>query len=418
MSDKDLQQIQTLQFTDIEAANKLLKEFFQANLPFQVEAVNLRPLAVSLNSINGFLTTGDGKRLFFKTHIEPQSLIDEYYNSKILAEAGYPVIQPIFNSTEWGKQLLVYECVEFPSLFDVIRDIETNQRKDAQQIVAMQHKADEQLWEIYLKTLQHLGAEEHAKAPIHQLFSHRLTGGRFTSFYQGTEMILPGQRINFDNLCAMKWIVNGVEYKDTFGDLVQLATKLLNPSRCDIPSIVGHGDAHNGNVFVDRDRASLIYFDPAFAGRHSPFLDLAKPLFHNVFAIWMYFPKEIASTLSIKLEIQGNTIVVEHDFVPTEVRIALLRSKLYRVLKPMLQELKSRGWLSTDWREYLKLALFCCPFLTMNLSDSQKFPPEITLLGLAMSVEMGSISQGTVKSLLDSELEGITDTKLQSKRQL
>lgn len=407
MSDQDLQQIQALQFTDIEAANQLLREFFKANLPFQVETVTVRPLAVSLNSINGFITTSDGEKLFFKTHIEPQSIIHEYYNASILAEVGYPVIQPIFSSTEWGKQLLIYKFFDSPSLFNVIRDLETHQRQDAQQVVAIQQTADEHLWEIYLKTLQQLGAEEHAKAPIHQLFFHRITGGRFASFYQGTEIILPGQQINFNLLASLKWNINGVEYQDTLSNLVHLAAKFLAPSRCDTPSIVGHGDAHNGNVFIDEDSRSLVYFDPAFAGRHSPLLDLAKPLFHNVFAIWMYFPKEIASTLSIQGKIQGDTIFVEHDFVPAEVRIALLRSKLHRVLKPLLRELKSRGWLASDWREYLKLALFCCPFLTMNLSDSQKFSPEITLLGLAMSVEMGSTSLGAVKSLLDSELDEV-----------
>jgi hypothetical protein len=43
----------------------------------------------------------------------------------------------------------------------------------------------------------------------------------------------------------------------------------------------------------------------------------------------------------------------------------------------------------------------------MNLSDRQKFPPEITLLGLAMSIEMGSTSLGEVRSLLDAELDRV-----------
>lgn len=68
MSDKDLQEIQSLQFTDLEAANQLLKDFFKNNLPFNVKSVNLRPLAVSLNSINGIIITEEGEKLFFKTH--------------------------------------------------------------------------------------------------------------------------------------------------------------------------------------------------------------------------------------------------------------------------------------------------------------------------------------------------------------
>jgi len=49
--------------------------------------VELRPLAVSLNSFNGFLTLANGGRLFFKTR-GPGSVIGEYYNSKLLADAA------------------------------------------------------------------------------------------------------------------------------------------------------------------------------------------------------------------------------------------------------------------------------------------------------------------------------------------
>ncbi|MGB5768851.1 MAG: hypothetical protein WBM32_03120 [Crocosphaera sp.] len=406
MSDKDLQQIQSLQFSHPAEANQLLKRFLNENLPFKIQEVTLRPSAVSLNSINGYLTTEEGKKLFFKTHVEPQSIIHEYYNSSILFEAGYPVIQPIFSSTEWGKQLLIYEFFDLPSLFNIIRELETNQSQDdAAKIVAIQQKADEKLAQIYLETLEPLTAENHAQAPVHQLFYHRITGGRLTNFYQDTEMVLPGETINFNNLIKMNWVINGIKFKDTLGELIESATKFLNPEITNTPSIVGHGDAHNGNIFCAQNTAELVYFDPAFAGRHSPFLDLAKPLFHNVFAIWMYFPKEIAKQLSIQLQIKENTLIVDHDFVPSEVRIALLRSKLEGVLKPLLRELKLRNSLVENWREYLKLALFCCPFLTMNLSDVNKFPPEITLLGLAMSVEMGSTNLESFKSLLDDEID-------------
>ncbi len=405
MSDKQLQEIQALQFRDRDAANQKLLDFLKDNLPFKIAKVEVRPLAVSLNSINGFITKEDGEKLFFKTHIEPQSIIHEYYNSSILAEAGYPVIKPIFSSTEWGKQLLIYQYFDAPSLFNVARDIETNKRNDAETIIALQEKADDELRQIYFNTLQPLTAKEHKSVPVHQLFFHRLTGGRLREFYENTEILLPGNALQFEELAGMKWRINGLEYQDTLNELIHRAIALLNPELgSDIPSIVGHGDAHNGNVFVDENKSELIYFDPAFAGRHSPFLDLTKPLFHNVFAMWMYFPKEIAAELSINWEIKDGKMVVEHDFKPSAIRVGFLRSKIQRVLKPLLEELQAKNWLNPSWREYLKLALFCCPFLTMNLSDRQKFPPEITLLGLATSVEMGSSSLGDVDSFLDAEL--------------
>jgi hypothetical protein len=83
-------------------------------------------------------------------------------------------------------------------------------------------------------------------------------------------------------------------------------------------------------------------------------------------------------------------------------------SKVERVLIPILTELKWRGWLREDWRDYLKAALFCCPFLTMNLTDANRFPPRISLLGLAMAVEMGAASAGR-RSALDQALDRIAE---------
>ena len=42
----------------------------------------------------------------------------------------------------------------------------------------------------------------------------------------------------------------------------------------------------------------------------------------------------------------------------------------------------------------------------MNLADRSRFPPEISLLGLAMSVEMGAESQGE-RSLIDRTLDEV-----------
>jgi hypothetical protein len=205
----------------------------------------------------------------------------------------------------------------------------------------------------------------------------------------------------------MDWVVNGQVYHETLDDMIARAVTLLQPAQAG-PAIIGHGDAHNGNVFFRRGAETnrLVYFDPAFAGLHHPLLDLTKPLFHNVFAMWMYFPREKADRLSISLSPDGNRWHVDYDYVLHPVREMFLHSKVDRVLVPALRELRYRDWLRDDWRAYLKAALFCCPFLTMNLADGAKFPPEISLLGLSMAVEMGGESQGQ-RSIIDLILDQI-----------
>lgn len=68
------------------------------------------------------------------------------------------------------------------------------------------------------------------------------------------------------------------------------------------------------------------------------------------------------------------------------------------VLKPTLALLKERKLLDDNWRSFMRSALFCCPFLTVNLLSkyvpngtlSERYQPAIKLLGLAMAVEFGA----------------------------
>jgi hypothetical protein len=400
-----LQAIQQMQFRDRSGAEALLLSFVREVYSPHVTAVELRPLAVSLNSFNGFLTLTDGRRYFFKTHTESDTVIREYYNAALLAEAGYPVIQPIFSSTEAGKQFLVYEVISAPSVFDTSWAIESGQQPDMLQALARaQQAADDNLLHIYHATLQPQTATEAAQAPIHQLFYHRLAGGRLSRFYADAAAInLPGGETAISDLFAVRWIINDQVYSDNLRTIIERATHLLNPAQAG-PSIIGHGDAHNGNIFIEQ--GGLLYFDPAFAGRHHPLLDVVKPLFHNVFAMWMYFPHEKRAQTPITLKREGDAWRVQYEYPLHPVREMFFRSKIERVLLPLLPDLRRRGWLRDDWREYLKAALFCCPFLTMNLADGEKFPSEISLLGLCMAVEMGAESQGA-RSILDRALDEV-----------
>jgi hypothetical protein len=390
--------------------------FIRDTFPLDAVAVELRPLAVSLNSFNGFLQLSDGKRLFFKTHTETDTVIGEYYRANMLAEADYPVIKPLYSSTETGKQLLIYEVIDDPSVFDLAWDIEVGRSDSLPDLTHAQKVADGQLLAAYLRTLQWQSAEDAAQAAVHQLFYHRLAGGRLARFYgvpansqnEAITIDLPGGTYSMKTVCKMNWIINGQVYDNTLGNLIGLCIQRLNPAQAG-PAIVGHGDAHNGNVFFRRQDNSLLYFDPAFAGLHHPLLDITKPLFHNVFAMWMYFPQVKRELTRVEFQIDGDTWHVKHNYTLHPVREMFYKSKIERVLLPLLIELKRRGWLRIDWRDYLKAALFCCPLLTMNLTDGAKFPPEISLLGLTMAVEMGAESHGE-RSIIDSTLDEIASS--------
>jgi hypothetical protein len=298
--------------------------------------------------------------------------------------------------------MVIYPVVRWPVMFDLLRTVETSDAKDTtlEVLVAAEKRACERLLNIYQTTLEHSTAEEHAQAPIHQLFWHRITGGRLKSFYSGKQVLLPhslDESISFDELLEYKWSINGVEQQYTLGELIERAKMTLDPAQAAV-TVIGHGDAHFGNVFLE-DKQDYLYFDPAFAGRHSPLLDVIKPMFHNIFATWMYFPSEVEKELSlaVRLDNRGKRIAIEHTFSWSPIRQAILQTKDRYLLNPLVDWLRSINALPKNWQEIVQSALMCCPLLTINLIDRQRFPAVIGWLGFTLAVLMGNKGIQTLK---------------------
>ena len=89
--------------------------------------------------------------------------------------------------------MVVYPVVRWPVMFDLVRAVELGKAENfsAEMLVAAEKRECERLLAIYAATLAYSTAEENARAPIHQLFWHRLTGGRLKSFYEGKLVPLP-----------------------------------------------------------------------------------------------------------------------------------------------------------------------------------------------------------------------------------
>ncbi|GAC1386227.1 MAG: hypothetical protein NVS4B7_12520 [Ktedonobacteraceae bacterium] len=398
--------MQQLQFAEREKAEKLLQRWFARHMKLETRSVRLTPKAVSLNSFNGFYSLGD-EEYFFKTHVEEQGVLEEYYAAELLDQAGYNVVRPLQVLHEEGRQMVVYPVVQWPVMFDLMRAVETGQEGVALEMLAVAEQREcERLLGIYERTLVFSAAEEHERAPIHQLFWHRLVGERYKRFYAGKVVPLPGHRrtgdgeggIQFEELLRCRWTIysndgtgiKGSKLSLTLGELIERAKEVLDPRR-ESMTVLGHGDAHFGNIFLENKR-DYLYFDPAFAGRHSPLLDVVKPFFHNVFATWMYFPAEVAKDLQLTVSVHGTDIIVEHSYKLSPVRQAILATKVEALLKPLKRMLSSKNALPTDWEDMLRLALMCCPLLTVNLLDERRMPAEISWLGLLQVMQMGHLA--------------------------
>ena len=376
---------------------------------FQIEAHNvvINHDQYSLNSLNGFFETADGA-FFFKFHQEEgeEAMTGEYYRADILARAGLPVDQPVLMSVLPGEQILVYRRRSDPRFSDVLRALDLEDDLSARQkAVAAERALSQTVLDIYLKTLHPVTARQVAAEPVHRLFHERLIepktgtypGGRVASFYVGKDVAFPGLTLDWDTFSKCRFVINGMTYQESVGELFDDAYKRLSPARlADAGGVTAHGDAHNANVwYEDRDEgARLSFFDPAFAGEHIPaLLAEVKTTFHNMLAhpLWLYDPALAAQHYTATARLEGDELHVTTDFKQSPVRQDLLEVKAEAMLKPLLSELKMRGMLPADWRRVIRLGLFLCPTLVMNLrAGATTHNPTSSLIGFSSAVMVGS----------------------------
>lgn len=379
---------------------------------FGIAPVNIRINLdqYSLNSLNGFFETDEGA-FFFKFHQEEgeEAMTGEYYRADILSKAGLPVDQPVHVSTLPGEQILVYRRREEPRFSDVLRalDLKDDAAMRASAVEA-ERDLSRRLTATYRASLHPITPEEAGAEPIHRLFHERLVdrlpngtqaypGGRLRDFYVGQRFAFPDTALDWSDLAARRWRVNGLTYALTLAELFDSAEARLQPVRlADAGGVVAHGDAHNANVWFTqgRDGPRLSFFDPAFAGANVPsLLAEVKATFHNVFAhpFWLYDPELATQRFGAQARLEPGLIDVETDWSLSPVRAALLEVKAREVWRPLLAALKERALLPADWRMVIRRALFLCPTLVMNLRAGARSHTQVSsLIGLSVAVMVGS----------------------------
>lgn len=393
----------------------------------KVEKLAINRDAYSLNSLNGFVETEVGS-FFFKFHQEEgeDRMAGEYYRARILAEAGLPVDLPVETSTQPGRQILLYRLRKDRRLAEVARDLDEEQDvASLAPVIAAQAALDRAVMAVYRKTLHPIIAEQSRAEPIHRLFHERLRdfdrpgeiGGRFASFYADQDFVLPGIMLSWRDLRDLKISVNGVVYGESLGALFDAAFVEMEPARFAGLAVTAHGDAHNANVWYEENEQPprLSLFDPAFAGEHVPaLLAEVKPTFHNIFAhpYWLYEPQVAATRFQARARRRGDVLAIETDWALSPLRTAFLERKAALLWRPLLAELQARGGLPSNWRRQLKLALFCCPTLVMNLrSGSGAHNPISSAIGLGIAAMMGSAPLSGAADPLSRFLDAIEPSR-------
>jgi hypothetical protein len=387
-------------------AGALLGALISRLFALPAENLTINADAYSLNSLNGFFESGSEK-FFFKFHQEEneEAMSGEYYRAGILAAAGLPVDMPLHVSAQPGEQILIYRHRNDLRFADILRTLDSI--PDAalhEAALAAERALTDSIFETYSRTLHPITPAQSAAEPIHRLFYHRLTdagtfpGGRFANFYIGKDFALPGVELAWEELKSLRFVINGIEYRDTLESLFAAAAAALHPAAlAGAGGVTAHGDAHNANVwFQQRGGAenALALFDPAFAGAHVPtLLAEVKASFHNIFAhpFWLYDPATATAHFSAAARRRGDYLHIETDWRLSRIREDLLTIKMDHIWRPLLHLLHTRALLPPDWRRTIRLALFLCPTLVMNLrAGAGSHTPTSSAIALAAAVMAGS----------------------------
>lgn len=391
-----------------EAAAEKLRQLITEVTGVQALSLHINRDQYSLNSLNGRVTLADDRELFFKYHHEEgeEQTIEEYYRAELLRDHGFDVDVPIYACGEPGRQILLYTLRSDRRLADVCREIESDAAWDAiGPIVAAQRRADGAIFGHMLPTLRRGSPAEVESESIHQLFWNRLVsaghpdglGGRVAAFYVDRPFTLGELTLDWHTLSRLRWRINGVSYPHSLRDLFLEAGRVLRPSAlAGHGVVVAHGDAHNANVWYETHppQPRLVSFDPAFAGSAIPaLLAEIKATFHNIYAhpCWLYEPADAAARYRVSVKRCGDTLEVEHDWALTPLREAFLASKGELYWTPLLAALKEKGMLPANWQQIIRLALFCCPTLVMNLraGSGSNHNPVSSAIGLSVAVMLG-----------------------------
>ncbi|MDE8345073.1 MAG: hypothetical protein POH28_02690 [Acidocella sp.] len=365
----------------------------------------------SLNSLNGSFRA-ETEKYVFKFHQEEgeEAMAGEYYRAGLLADAGLPVDMPVYVSALPGEQILLYRYRSDQRFADILRDLEYDDNQvEHGKAVQAEMDLNRRLLDIYCRDLHSITAAQSVAEPIHQLFHARLVtrtknsfpGGRYKEYYVGQAVSLAGVTLGWDNFATRKFVINGIRYRDTIDELFTAAQARLAPhALSDAGGVVAHGDAHNANIWYHRvaGNVELQLFDPAFAGAHVPsLLAEIKATFHNILAhpFWLYDPVTAAGRFSADVTVSGNEICIDTDWKLSAIRQDLLTAKAEYFWRPWLATLAQHGFLSSDWRHVIRLSLFLCPVLVMNLrAGATRHNQVSSTIGFACAMMVGSEPEG------------------------
>lgn len=310
------------------------------------------------NSEYGRAMKGDGISLYYKKLSDGNRFLAEL-NGQVQLSKYYDKIQrPV--GCDRKNLVLFYDWSDYDLLSKKWINISTL-GDESDQLLELELQKNMNLLNGYLASRRgSLGRR--TKSSLGNIYLERLNS-RFLSFYGNKSVSVGAKQIPLTDLFGLGLKINGVVYPSVEEIVSRSKAVFMDKGLTEGSLVYGLGDSHGGNVMVNSDLSDYFFIDYEFSGYHSPFIDIAKPLYNDCFFDFLYAPI-VKPEFDLQVKKLGDYLMVNLDYRLSDFRRMLLKLKVEKLLAPMVEKFPD-----PNWRLLLGSALFCCGFLTKDLSS-------------------------------------------------
>lgn len=257
------------------------------------------------------------------------------------------------------------------------------------EILAAEMQRCEDTLRVYCSTAQMMDPETRLRPPIHRFFHDRIVQNRFAALYKNG-IDLDDVHLDIEDIMSRSLVVNHCDC-GSITQILERARDVLGAEEYQL-AVCGMGDAHSGNVLVDRDAQQsgpkrILYVDYEVTGYHCPVLDMAKPFFTDVFFSTFYADlitphNDLFAQGTVAVKLADGKIVIAFKLPKDLLGSAVFEMKSRYLLHPFLYfvERHTELELGEDWPSVFGHALFCCAVLARDFSAR----PDVFFANLAL----------------------------------
>lgn len=257
-------------------------------------------------------------------------------------------------------------------------------KKDFELFCKIEKRKERLLSALHSKSKIKMNYDSYIKSRANKLFYDRLIGERYKSFFAKSSD-------NISSYFDRQFIINNEEFPYTVNQIIEsIRKKYSSHNNRKITAVMGQGDAHHGNIIVDK---KIWFIDNEYADFMPPFMELAKPYYNDfIGTLFFHHHNELNQYFQIKhFEDTGDKLVFK-------IKRPKKINKFLKVTQIKLRERKKS--VNEKTKDFLSLNdyLILCHTLTKNPNN---YPLKTKQLFLIFTVMLAKFDPFNPDSIYD-----------------